>query len=246
MVDIMIVVLSKKDDTVRRASIQRQLDEYNINFVFFDAITPADKQITHKVKSSNLTSGELCCAEGHLEIIKLFLASQDSILIVMEDDVVFLSNPKSDFYTCQSMFHVCDVLIMGYVKITKDLVRAIQFFRPLRKSHSYIHVPGVEYCYPYKQWKCGALCYAVSRAGAQKMLEFSQKHTHAADDWPAWENCGLRIMHRRPLLAIEDYLRLPSNLESDRKTMRSRPLFLRYLAGVFRYIYMFTSFFIKK
>jgi len=235
-------VLSRKMDSERRHHVSKQLSGYGVEFKFFDAITPetiGDK-LEELPSNSKLTLGEKCCALSHISIFEDFLKDTDSdYLIVLEDDVLFFSNPLEALADTTNALLYCDVVILGYAKVRSGLERPIQFFRPL---YTLLKFQNVKFCRPYKQWKCGGVCYALSRDSARKMVHFGRTNLHAADDWPAWEHLGLDILHRKPLLAIENCDVFISSLETERCTYRERPIWLRYLAGLARHLYLIRFF----
>lgn len=239
----MFIVISMPDELERRKYIDRQFKKYNIDYEFFNAYTPECIDLEQYPDNLSLTVGEKCCALGHLAAMQQFLDTSAEFLVILEDDVLFLSNPKVDIKNIKKIIKKCDILILGYSKVPYKLRYWIQFFRPLKIIH---HLKGIDYCYPYKQWKCGGVCYAMSRSGARKAIELSRSSMHVADDWPKWETLGLNILHRKPLLAIENYEEFDSSLEPERRTYKSRTILLRFFAGVLRHFYLLKFSLIKK
>lgn len=85
--------ISDKDNLQRRVHITRECKKLNIVPYFFDAIMGSkleDNILRDSVVSNNyLSKGEIGCALSHLALFKEFLKSEDTVLVVFEDDVQF-------------------------------------------------------------------------------------------------------------------------------------------------------------
>lgn len=228
---IKIVVLSRKEDTKRRLSIDKQMAALGLHHEFYDAITPS--QLTSTQSSTSHTAGERCCFLSHYAIIEQFSSSSfEENLILLEDDAQLTPDFKALIPHFSSALTKTDILILGYSKVPPDLRNAIQRFRPVKPL--YPLNDRYQISRPYAQWKCGAVAYAISKTGAIKYTKALKSAEIVADDWRFIENQGISIHHLKPICVLENYESLGSNLEADRKTHVIRPLWLRYLAGLVR------------
>lgn len=228
---IKIVVLSRKEDTKRRLSIDRQMAALGLHHEFYDAITPS--RLTSTQLSTSHTAGERCCFLSHYAIIEQFSSSSsEENLIILEDDAELTPDFKSLVPHFSSALTRTDILILGYSKVPPELRNAIQRFRPVKPLYPLDERYQVSR--PYAQWKCGAVAYAISKTGAIKYTRALKGAEIVADDWRFIERQGISIHHLKPICALENYESLGSNLEEDRKSHVIRPIWLRYIAGLAR------------
>lgn len=235
-------ILSLKSDLARRQSIKEQLaiKGGNVEYTFFDAITPSNLSEKIKFNKSKLTDGEKCCALGHVLMCQDLLQSEDEYRVFMEDDAKLDFNDFNGLDDALQYFHDSfDVVILGYSKVDDKLKNKIQFFRPLFCVASFkMFFVGI----PYKQWKCGTVCYSISVKGAKKIIQLNSNCSNTADDWYQFEKMGLKIVHLMPIVVTEKYNSFASNIESGRNTFKQRSLALRYFAGVIRHVYCLYSY----
>lgn len=237
-----IKVLSRSVDTERRDSINRQFknlsDKYS--YSFFEAITPKTLPNIIAKKSNFLTDGEKCCAFSHLMMYKELISSNDKYQIFMEDDAKLnVSDYNDELIGALDYFHdKFDVIILGYSKVNDEIKRKIQFFRPLFHVAQFNNIKiGI----PYKQWKCGTVCYSISRSGAQKIVKENSDCIYTADDWSHFKQKGLKVAHLTPIIVTELFDDFVSSLEAERKTFKPKGLIVRYIAGFMRHFLCFVQ-----
>jgi glycosyl transferase, family 25 len=85
-------VISLKTATARREHIQKEFGKQNIDFEFFDALTPdlakpLAEKMALQVHEDFLTSGELACFMSHVSIWQKMVDEQIPHLAIFEDDV---------------------------------------------------------------------------------------------------------------------------------------------------------------
>ena len=76
----------------RREHIKTEFNKHNINFEFFDALTPSvaeayAKKLCTNFESSNLSGGELACMMSHVSIWQKMIDESIPYLAIFEDDV---------------------------------------------------------------------------------------------------------------------------------------------------------------
>ncbi|EMO4451705.1 glycosyltransferase family 25 protein [Klebsiella michiganensis] len=229
-----IYILSRKKDTKRRESIEKQLSKIKSTYSFFDAIEPEQLPDSVKANGSSLTLGERSCAYSHVKISHEIYNSQAPYSIVMEDDAEIHESLDEKAETLSRLHEFFDVIILGYSKVAFNKRRQMQFIRPVLK----LKINNSAVAYPYKQWKCGTVCYSISHKGALKLKKINMEAAKTADDWDFFEKSGLIIGHYLPIFVTENYTSFGSALEEDRNTYKNRKYFLRYMAGILRHTFL--------
>ncbi len=85
-------VISLKTETERRKHIEQEFGKQNIDFEFFDAITPSqNQQISHnlsiQISDLNLTQGEISCLLSHISLWKKIIDDDLDYIVIYEDDI---------------------------------------------------------------------------------------------------------------------------------------------------------------
>lgn len=88
--------ISGKNNIERRNNVALECQKIGIEPIFFDAIMGdelTDREIQEQI-NPNIVLGkpEMGCALSHLEVIKRFLASDETVLFVFEDDIGFCND----------------------------------------------------------------------------------------------------------------------------------------------------------
>lgn len=231
---MIIYVLSRVKDVDRKLSIKTQLDNLCENYVFFNAIEPGTIEDSIKRNNSKLTLGEKCCALSHVKICEKISQEHDDFSIILEDDAFLCDGIKDKYQQLKTLHNSFDIVILGYSKVTTNLLKKMQFIRPLLK----IKIEGTPVGFPYKQWKCGTVAYSISKSGAKKIAKLNHSGMNTADDWDYFEKNNVLIGHYLPVMIAEDYLNFTSSLEHERGSFRSRNIFFRYMAGLIRHLYL--------
>ncbi|MFV5523705.1 glycosyltransferase family 25 protein [Acinetobacter variabilis] len=98
------IVISLKTATARREHICKEFGKQNINFDFFDALTPdLAKPLAEKmhlnVGDEYLTGGELACFMSHVSVWQKMVDEQIPYIAVFEDDIFLGQDAFSIFST---------------------------------------------------------------------------------------------------------------------------------------------------
>lgn len=220
-------VISLKNESLRRQNIQNQLNELSINFKFFDAIDlrNTNDKIHHNNYSYNLqrklTYGEIGCALSHINTYKKILSYNDDWSLIIEDDALLnnVTNKKIEHLTLLANQYNADVVILGYSKLSPSDTKKFYIKEPIKSIIT--SEDGYTLGKPWKNWTCGTVSYLIHKNGAQKIINHfinsKEKIETVADDWLFFEKeCGLNILHCRPLIIYEDYKNHISSIEQER------------------------------
>lgn len=92
--------ISDRNNIYRREHARKQCDKIGLEPVFFDAIMGKDlsKEELNMVTSdyNYLTEGEIGCALSHINVLHTFLATDETSVVVFEDDIVFSNHVTLD------------------------------------------------------------------------------------------------------------------------------------------------------
>lgn len=85
--------ISDKNNHLRRNHINNEAQKLGITPNFYDAIMARElskeELATLTIPDTFLTPGEIGCAASHLEVLKLFLKSDQEYVFIFEDDIIF-------------------------------------------------------------------------------------------------------------------------------------------------------------
>lgn len=88
-----IVVISDKNNEVRRKNVIKEFNKENIEFRFFDAIMAnkmsKEELATKSIKDTFLSPSEIGCALSHCGVYDEFLKSDEKSIMICEDDIYF-------------------------------------------------------------------------------------------------------------------------------------------------------------
>lgn len=167
-IPIVCINLDSRPD--RWEAMLRRLTSFGltVNLTRKPACTPS---LIQRHFDPRLSPGEQACAQSHLEVWESFLASNDDIILVLEDDVQF----RHDFIS---------IVNQKLATITRDDPEWHALFLNVSES-----LPTYENWMPAKQqWMAGATIY--SRRGVQKLLQLFGPHTgysYFSTDWMTWK-----------------------------------------------------------
>lgn len=92
--------ISDKNNIYRREHVRKQCDKIGLEPVFFDAIMGKDlsKDELNSVTSdyNYLTEGEIGCALSHINVLHTLLSTEETSVVVFEDDIVFSNHITLD------------------------------------------------------------------------------------------------------------------------------------------------------
>ena len=104
-----IVVISDKNNEVRRQNVINEFNKKNIEFSFFDAIMAnrmsKEELDTKAIKDTFLSPSEIGCALSHCGVYDEFLKSDENSIMICEDDIYF-----TKYFNYDSLLKIKDFL----------------------------------------------------------------------------------------------------------------------------------------
>ncbi|MES2538045.1 MAG: glycosyltransferase family 25 protein [Pseudomonadota bacterium] len=191
---ITVHCISLADQHDRRDYMRRQLDACGLPYRFFDALRvnladgwPAIYQRQRRMNHSgvDMRAGEMGCYLSHRQVWSDFLAGDDEVCLVMEDDVEI--HP-------------------GFAEVVKSLVEArqhwefVRLFGVFRREVFPVRRLAGGHCLvDYLEQPNGTQGYLINRQAAQRLMVHTGSMWHAIDmaidrDWEH----GVRIMGIEP------------------------------------------------
>ena len=191
---ITVNCISLAEQRERRDYMRRQLDACGLPYRFFDAIRvdlargwPDIYDRARRLRHSgvDMRAGEMGCYLSHREVWKTFLAGDDALCLVLEDDVEI----GPDF--ADVVAALCkDLRDWEFVRLTGVFSRTAY---PLRQ------LAGEHFLVDYLEQPNGTQGYLLNRDAAHRLLAYTQPMAHAIDmaiDMD-WEH-GVEIMGVAP------------------------------------------------
>lgn len=160
------IVISLKTATARREHIRKEFGKQNINFDFFDALTPdLAKPLAEKmhlnVGDEYLTGGELACFMSHVSVWQKMVDKQIPHLAVFEDDVYLGEN--ADYFLSQD----------DWIQNDWDIIKIEAFADKVFLSGPKINIAnGSRQIVQLTGKNLGTAGYILSLNGAQKYLDY--------------------------------------------------------------------------
>lgn len=252
-------VISLADETKRRQHVLAECARYHIDAELVDAVdmrqvTQAEIErlsyrLTH-LKSKRqrwLKTGELGCALSHHAVYQKMIEEKHDYALVLEDDVQWIADPSplldSQVLNSIAQQYSFDILIMGYVRTLPSQL-AYYYRRVPLKNRAIYHINDKVWYFgtPWEQYACGTVAYIISQSGAQKMLQITAKPHTSADDWLYFERqCGVRVLHSRPIFALEELTQFESTISQEKPNfLKTKPSskIMRISKGYLKYIAM--------
>lgn len=187
---ITVNCISLADQHERRAYMRRQLDTCGLPYRFFDAVRvdlargwPDIYDRARRLRHSgvDMRAGEMGCYLSHRDIWKAFLAGEDALCLVLEDDVEI----GPDF--AEVVTALCENRQdWEFVRLTGVFIRTAY---PLRQ------LAGEHFLVDYLEQPNGTQGYLLNRDAARRLLAYTGRMAHAIDmaiDME-WEH-GVEIM----------------------------------------------------
>ncbi|PNK59480.1 glycosyltransferase family 25 protein [Psychrobacter sp. FDAARGOS_221] len=223
-------VISLKSATERRQHIKKEFGKQQVDFEFFDALTPetakqyiTDKALPFELEPDHLTPVELACMMSHVAVWKKALDEGVSHFTVFEDDV-YLGQDAAFFLNNSD-----------WIKPSWDIIKIETVDnKVLLNTKKQTSIEKQRQLIPLKGKHLGAGAYTLSRQGAQKVLNYTLQHIMLPIDETVFRDLinenVMPVYQMVPALCIQDIilnksaeaLVLPSTLEEDRrKRMRS-------------------------
>jgi len=191
---ITVNCISLADQRERRDYMRRQLDVCGLPYRFFDAIRVDlargwpenyDRQQRLEHSGVDLRAGEMGCYLSHREVWKAFLASDEELCLVLEDDVEI----RPDF--ADVVTALCNNRQdWEFVRLTGVFARTAF---PLRR------LVGEHFLVDYLEQPNGTQGYLLNRNAARRLLAYTERMAHAIDMAidHEWEH-GVNIMGVKP------------------------------------------------
>ena len=191
---ITVNCISLADEHARRNYMRAQLDACGLPYRFFDAVRidlgrgwPGNYARVRRLRHSgvDMRAGEMGCYLSHREIWKAFLAGDDELCLVLEDDVEI----GPDFAA----------VVEALCEDTRDweFVRLTGVFR--RTAYPLRRLAGEHFLVDYLQQPNGTQGYLLNRRAARRLLDYTATMAHAIDMAidREWEH-GVAIMGVAP------------------------------------------------
>lgn len=164
-----------------------------------------------------LTCTEVACFMSHRSVWRK-IADTGCAAVVLEDDALvepaFFTNVL--WASESELAAQADIVLLGRSKLRRAASSWTYFNEPLRHA---VVVAGLRVGVPFKQWTSGSVGYWISAQAARDALAYADGRIGALlDDWP-WhrDHGGSRVVELRPYAVWEDFERLPSSIERERK-----------------------------
>lgn len=202
-------VISLKTEDKRREHINNEFGQQNIQFDFFDALTPNlaiffAKKLKIKTENQSLTKGELACFMSH---VSLWIKMKDEnipYMAIFEDDIFLGKN--ANYYLNQTQ----------WIDTQWNLIK-LEAFAPkvfLGKRYKKFEIDG-RTIYKLKERNLGTAGYILSLKCAKILINYVQSVEHLpALDHLMFEDIikhnVIEIVQMQPALCIQEMILLPS------------------------------------
>lgn len=159
-------VISLQSAEDRRAHVKSEFDSQNIDFQFFDAITPHlnDEKIQTlglSFQHTELTPGEISCLLSHLSLWKKAIDEQMDYISIFEDDIYLGKNAEQI---------LCDYL---WIPLNVHIVKLEVFAPKIKMAYQkYVEVPGKRALYQLTGMHLGCAGYILSQAACRELLNY--------------------------------------------------------------------------
>ncbi|NPT35563.1 glycosyltransferase [Paraburkholderia xenovorans] len=231
LVPVHVISLSRSG---RRDAIARFLTDHGAAFRIEDAVDGRslaqseldavyDDAAARRRYGRSMTRAEVACFMSHRSVWRKIVETGRAA-VVLEDDAML----EPAFFERvlraneSELSAVADIVLLGRSKLRRTASAWTYFNEPLRHV---IGVGGLRIGVPFKQWTSGSVGYWISAHAACAALAYSEGPLGALlDDWP-WhrDEGGARVVELRPYAVWEDFDRLPSSIEQERRaSIRSR------------------------
>ena len=163
-------VISLKSATARREHISNEFGKQNINFEFFDAITPNEIQETAQalglnVSDTELTVGEIACLLSHVSLWKRALDEQSDYIAIFEDDIYLGEN--SDYFLNNINWIPKDIDIIKLEAFSKKVKIAYKSLSQSFNKRRLYKLNGIH---------LGCAGYILSRNSYEELIELSMNY----------------------------------------------------------------------
>lgn len=189
---IPILVVSMKTDIARREIISRKMEEYQLDFIFIDAVIgknlnesdldSIDLTKATARKKRYVSLGEIGCTLSHVKALKFIIDNAYPFCLILEDDAIFderLANFVKYFNGDIFAHNTNDLFILGGQDgIDKSKYISKSFFSKVKSSNT-IFAKAIK----SENFIFRTCCYMVSLEVSRKLYELSQNEFFIADEW---------------------------------------------------------------
>ena len=221
-----IVVISDKNNVVRRQNVINEFNKKNIAFRFFDAIMAnkmSKEELDAKsIKDTFLSPSEIGCALSHCGVYDVFLKSDEKSIMICEDDIYF-----TKYFNYDSLLKIKEFLEETNEPRLVVLQKSIYHHKRIGSVRENINLYSTR----------NAFCthgYMINRTAAEniKKLQTPVKFEIDAFKFYYWLNaCKLYCLDKDLILQIGDEL-VPSSVETiwtiDLKSKKNKAYKLLY------------------
>jgi len=106
MNNVQIIIISCNEE--RRKFQQKQMEDLNLSYAFYDAYTPKTMgdYITEKNKEIPEADTTLCCMRSHIDALKMFVENfpEKEYVIIAEDDILLINDFKKELEATMKQF----------------------------------------------------------------------------------------------------------------------------------------------
>ncbi|PRY05228.1 glycosyltransferase family 25 protein [Paraburkholderia sp. BL25I1N1] len=226
----------------RRDAIAALLSDRGVEFHIEDAVD--GRLLTHSELTAvyddaaarrrygrSLTSAEVACFMSHRSVWRKVVDTGRAAVILEDDAILEPVFFERVLHADESeLSAVADIVLLGRSKLRRAASSWTYFNEPLRWRAS---VGGLRVGVPFKQWTSGSVGYWISAHAARRALAYSDGPLGTLlDDWP-WhrDEGGARVAELRPYAVWEDFERLSSSIEQERKA-RIKPRSSLHIAAL--------------
>ena len=210
------VVISLKSATARREHIEKEFGKQQVDFNFFDALTPdlakpLAEKMQLKLQDNFLTPGELACFMSHVSLWQKMIDENIPHMAIFEDDV-FLGEDAGKVLNQST-----------WIKSNWDIIKIEAFATKILRSKVAIEIPSTERkVFQLKGKNLGTAGYILSLNGAKKYLDYIKHIQLIPLDELMFkkfiENCTHPVFQMEPAVAIQEMMLYPETrtvLSSD-------------------------------
>ena len=209
-----IVVISDKNNEVRRQNVINEFNKKNIEFSFFDAIMAnrmsKEELDTKAIKDTFLSPSEIGCALSHCGVYDEFLKSDENSIMICEDDIYF-----TKYFNYDSLLKIKDFLEETNEPRLVVLQKSIYHHKNIRSVGNDVNVYSTR----------NAFCthgYIINKAAAKNIKEIQNPVRFEIDAFKFyyWLNaCKLYCLDKDFIVQLAEDI-IPSTVEKCWKDNR--------------------------
>lgn len=223
-------VISLQSAIERREHINNEFDKHNVNFEFFDALTPdtaksyvQKHELPFQLEPKYLTPVEMACMMSHIAVWRKAIDENIPYITVFEDDI-YLGTDAGHFLNDSK-----------WIKPDWNIIKIETVFNKVLLDKNRCHdIQNNRRLIPLRGKHLGAGAYTLSLQGVKDLFDYSLQREMLPIDETVFRDYIIDnqepVYQMVPALCVQDIitskqgkeLLLPSSLEKDRsKRMRS-------------------------